>query len=66
MYFVGTVEAARGLGIGELVTRAVTDRAFDLGAAAVTLQASPMGEAIYARMGYVAAYRYSTLLHLPG
>jgi hypothetical protein len=66
VYFVGTVEAARGCGIGELVTRAVTDRAFDLGAAAVTLQASPMGEAIYARMGYVTAYRYTTFLHLPG
>jgi GNAT superfamily N-acetyltransferase len=60
VYFVGTLEAARGKGIGDLVTRAVTNRAFDDGARAVTLQASPMGEAIYARMGYRELYRYTT------
>ncbi len=58
VYWVGTVEAARGKGLGEAVTRAVTNRAFDLGAAANTLQASPMGEPIYPRMGYETIYRY--------
>jgi hypothetical protein len=38
--------------LGEAVTRTVTDWAFDAGAAAVCLQASNMGEPIYARMGY--------------
>jgi GNAT superfamily N-acetyltransferase len=52
VYFVGTVEAARGRGLGELVTRAVTNWAFDRGAARVCLQASHMGEPIYRRMGY--------------
>jgi hypothetical protein len=61
VYWVGTIEAARGKGLGETVTRAVTNRAFDLGAAANTLQASSMGEPIYLRMGYETLYRYRTL-----
>jgi hypothetical protein len=60
VYWVGTVERARGTGIGEAVTRAVTNRAFDLGARANSLQASPMGEPIYLRMGYESLYRYRT------
>jgi GNAT superfamily N-acetyltransferase len=60
VYFVGTVEAARGTGLGDGVTRAVTNRAFDEGAIAVTLQASSMGEPIYRRMGYETLYHYST------
>jgi ribosomal protein S18 acetylase RimI-like enzyme len=56
VYYVGTVEAARGRGLAELVTRLVTNRAFDLGAPAVTLQASSMGERIYRRMGYRDLY----------
>jgi hypothetical protein len=60
VYFVGTVEAARGRGLAELVTRAVTNIGFDLGAAFVTLQASSMGEPIYRRMGYEERYRYTT------
>ena len=62
VYWVGTTEPARGSGLGEAVTRAVTNRAFDDGARAVTLQASPMGEPIYLRMGYEPLYRYSTLV----
>ena len=59
VYFVGTVEAARGRGLGELVTRAVTNWAFDHGAGRVCLQASQMGEPIYGRMGYQhTAVRY--------
>lgn len=52
VYWVATVEAVRGRGLADLVTRVVTNRAFELGAAANTLQASPMGDAIYRRMGY--------------
>jgi GNAT superfamily N-acetyltransferase len=52
VYLVGTVQAARGRGLGELVTRAVTNWAFDHDASAVCLQASSMGEPIYERMGY--------------
>ncbi len=60
VYFVGTVERARGSGLGDAVTRAVTNRAFEAGAGAVTLQASVMGEPIYLKMGYQTIYHYST------
>lgn len=60
VYYVGTVEAARGRGLAELVTRAVTNLGFDLGARFVTLQASSMGDPIYRRMGYRELYRYTT------
>jgi ribosomal protein S18 acetylase RimI-like enzyme len=62
VYWVGTVEAARGSGLGDAVTRAVTNQAFELGAAANSLQASPMGEPIYRRMGYDTIYRYQGLI----
>lgn len=62
VYWVGTVESGRGRGVGEAVTRAVTNRAFDLGAAANTLQASPMGRPIYERMGYEMIYDYRTFV----
>ena len=58
VYWVGTVERARCRGIGEACTRAVTNMAFDAGAEAVSLQASPMGEPVYRRMGYEPLYRY--------
>jgi hypothetical protein len=58
VYWVGTTPAARGRGLGELVTRIVGNVAFDLGARAVVLQASPMGEPIYRKMGYREVTRY--------
>lgn len=61
VYAVGTAEAARGRGLAELVTRAVTNIGFDSGAPVVTLQASSMGEPIYRRMGYRELYRYVNL-----
>jgi hypothetical protein len=64
VYSVATLEAARGRGLGDLVTRVVTNRAFDEGARANTLQASVMGEPIYARMGWEEIYRYSTLIRM--
>jgi ribosomal protein S18 acetylase RimI-like enzyme len=57
VYWVGSLEAARGRGIAEAVTRHVTNLGFDLGAANVQLQASPMGEPIYRRMGYEDLHR---------
>ncbi len=58
--YVGTVQRARGRGLGELVTRAVGNAGFDLGARVAALQASEMGEPVYRRMGYetVTYYRY--------
>ncbi len=60
VYYVGTVAAARGRGLAELVTRYLTNLGFELGAPVVTLQASSMGEPIYRRMGYREVYRYTT------
>ncbi len=64
VYWVGVVEEARGRGLAEAVTRAVTNRAFDEGATANTLQASSMGESLYARMGYETIYRYTGFVRL--
>lgn len=50
--WVGTLDRFRRRGLGELVTRDVTNWAFANGATLVTLQASPMGRPIYGRMGY--------------
>ena len=58
VYCVATEAAARGRGLAEHVTRTVTNLGFDGGAPYVTLQASPMGESIYQRMGYRELYRY--------
>ncbi len=63
IYWVGTAPAARGRGLAELCTRAATNRGFELGARVAALQASVMGEPIYARMGYVEVTRYPTLVH---
>ncbi len=56
--WVGTKPGQRGRGAGEACTRAVTNAAFDNGARFVALEASPMGEPVYRRMGYVEVGRY--------
>jgi len=64
IYWVGTTPAARGRGLAELCTRAATNRGFALGARVASLQASVMGEPIYARMGYVVVTRYPTVVQV--
>ena len=59
VYGVGTALHARGRGLAELVTRAVTNIGFDGGVPYVTLQASSMGEPIYRKMGYRELYRFA-------
>ncbi len=59
LQWVGTRSSARGLGLGEAVTVATTNRAFERGAGACTLQASTMGAPLYARLGYETVYRYA-------
>ena len=56
---VGTLEHARGRGLGAAVTWAAMRAGYDMGATCAALQASPMGRPVYARMGYreVGAYR---------
>ena len=60
--WVGTVPHERGRGLGALVTTWTTNVAFDRGASSCTLQASPMGEPVYMRLGYETIYRYEDLV----
>lgn len=52
VYWVGTAASAQRMGLAERCTRLATNAGFAAGARAVTLQASPLGEPIYRRMGY--------------
>jgi GNAT superfamily N-acetyltransferase len=56
--WVGATPAARGRGVGAAVTAWVTNRAFEEGADFVSLQASPMGTAVYERIGYRHLFGY--------
>ena len=58
IYYVGTIEAARGMGLAEHCTRAAGNAALKLGARCVVLQASVYGEPVYRRMGYKEFTRY--------
>jgi len=58
IYYVGTIEAARGMGLAEHCTRAAGNAALRLGARCVVLQASIYGEPVYRRMGYKEFTRY--------
>ena len=62
IYWVGSLERARGMGIGRAVTAAATNAGFDLGADVASLQASPMGGPIYTAMGFETVYDYRLLL----
>lgn len=62
--WVACLDEARGRGLGDVVTRAVTNEAFARGADLVTLEASHFGEHTYARMGYREIYRYRILIKL--
>ncbi|HEX4463458.1 MAG TPA: GNAT family N-acetyltransferase [Solirubrobacterales bacterium] len=58
IYWVGSLERARGKGLGRAVTVAATNAGFDLGADVASLQASPMGKPIYLELGYETAFEY--------
>jgi predicted GNAT family acetyltransferase len=56
--WVGTVEEARGSGLAAALTVEVTNKAFSRGAHTAHLQASPMGESVYLRLGYRELFSY--------
>jgi GNAT acetyltransferase-like protein len=62
IYWVGSLETARGHGLGRAVTVAATNAGFDLGAELASLQASPMGKPIYTDLGYETTYYYQLLM----
>lgn len=59
--WVAALPAARGRGLAAAATVWATNRAFALGGDIAALQASPMGEPIYERLGYEHAYAYRLL-----
>ena len=59
LYHVGTVERARGRGIGKAVTLAALEHARELGCRVSILHASAEGEPIYLRIGYREVCRMS-------
>ncbi len=65
LQWVGTVPAARGSGLGGLVTTVATNLAFERGASSCTLQASPMGAPLYLELGYETIYHYSEFVRWP-
>jgi ribosomal protein S18 acetylase RimI-like enzyme len=62
--WVSCADSARGHGLGDVVTRALTNEAFARGATMCTLEASQFGEHTYARMGYREIYRYRIMIRV--
>lgn len=58
LFVVATSSGARRRGLGELVSRAATRAGFELGAAAVVLQATAAGEPVYRRIGFEKITEY--------
>jgi hypothetical protein len=65
IYWVGSLEQARGRGLGRATTVAATNAGLALGADTASLQASPMGKPIYAEMGYETIFDYRLLMSPP-
>lgn len=61
IYWVGSTEEARGQGLGWTVTATAVNAGFDMGAGVASLQASPMGESLYRRMGFEKVFDYRLL-----
>jgi len=62
IYWVGSIEQARGRGLGQAATVAATNAGFDLGGKIASLQASPMGRPIYSKLGYETAFDYRLMI----
>lgn len=58
IYWVGTVQSARGKRLAEACVKAVVNEAFRGGAPLVVLQASKFGAPVYRRMGFAEFTRY--------
>jgi ribosomal protein S18 acetylase RimI-like enzyme len=60
VYYVATIEDARRRGFGEAMTRQALNEGAVAGCSIASLQASPMGEPIYRRMGFERVGYYRT------
>lgn len=65
VYWVGSTGAARGRGLGWAMTAAAVNAGFDMGGRVASLQASPMGESLYRKMGFETIFNYRLLLWTP-
>jgi ribosomal protein S18 acetylase RimI-like enzyme len=65
IYWVGSTEEARGRGLGWAVTATAVNAGFDLGAEIASLQASPMGESLYRKMGFETIFDYRLMMWTP-
>ncbi|HKB52064.1 MAG TPA: GNAT family N-acetyltransferase [Solirubrobacterales bacterium] len=65
IYWVGATEEARGRGLGWTMTTTAVNAGFDMGAEIASLQASPMGESLYRRMGFETIFSYRLLMQTP-
>jgi GNAT superfamily N-acetyltransferase len=65
IYCVGSVERARGQGLGRALTAAAVNAGYDLGAEFASLQASSMGESVYLAMGFETICSYRLLMSPP-
>lgn len=62
IYWVSTTPQARGLGLSTICTSLASNAGFKRGARIATLQASPMGESVYQRIGYRSIDRLKCFL----
>ena len=64
IHWVGTMPSAGRRGLGEIATAYALAHGFAAGGDVAALQASPMGDGLYRRMGFVELYRYDEFLVL--
>jgi ribosomal protein S18 acetylase RimI-like enzyme len=62
IYWVGTTEEARGRGLARTLTATAVNAGFEMGAETASLQASPMGEPVYRRLGFETVFNYRVLM----
>jgi GNAT superfamily N-acetyltransferase len=65
IYWVGTLQSARGMGLARKLTATAVEAGLELGADVASLQASPMGEPIYSAMGFETVFDYQLWMSPP-
>ena len=65
IYWVGTLQSARGKGLARKLTATAVEAGLELGGDVASLQASPMGKPVYTAMGFETAFNYRLLMSPP-
>jgi len=63
IYCVGSTKKVRGRGLGWTMTATAVNAGLEMGVETAALQASPMGEPLYLRMGFETVFNYRLFLH---